>query len=195
MSTIKAFSAAFPTAIDLSVSPPISYVNIRDICGGAYSSGATCIVGIGEQPYLDNPITILGWSLTYSGLIKLPNTYQGGKLGKLYAGPIFRPVLTSTLGNGVPYLPYMQAPLPPDATLIQEVWDGSTDPVFPQAELSATGVINYQALSSSMTLPQPIELNSGDQVAFGMWLTPSLAASLILYIINAAFTIQYTDKT
>jgi hypothetical protein len=155
-----------------------------------WTAGATAILPVPFQPGLTTPWSITGWSLSYQGQLLQPAgaaVPSLGRLGELWCGLLFN-TGGSTQGRTPPWVTPAR-PLPQDLSTFAKVWDGSTDPPFPWQ--SATAPPKYNGFSSELPIPQ--KMQSGEQVAIGLWLQPALVQNVQTLILNASYTIVYDD--
>lgn len=160
-----------------------------------WTTGATQINLVPTSVPLGQSWSIVSWYMTFYGAFNylplLPGQQYCGKLGKLIGG------LTTSISGptaGSPGLPYVTPvlDLPDDQSMLSTLWDGSDDPEFPALQ-STIGSPVKDIRSGSLGLPVPLTLRSGDTVAIGLWLTPSLTQNLQTLIYNARYSIVYDD--
>lgn len=155
-----------------------------------WTAGATAILPVPSQPGLTTPWSITGWSLSYQGQLAQPagpGVPSFGRLGELWCGLLFN-TGGSTQGRPVPWVTPAR-PLPQDLSTFAKVWDGSSDPPFPWQAANAPPKSN--GFSSQLPLPQ--KMQSGEQIAIGLWLQPALVQNVQALILNASYTIVYDD--
>lgn len=162
---------------------------------GQWSQGATLIDLVALTPPLTERWQILAWELSYDGSWFIPAGGNGrpyGKLGALWAGLVSSgasPTGLNTPGT-IPYRQPMLS-LPSDLSTLQKVWDGGTDPLFPNSSTPPAAPSGTRG--ASQNLPVPIDVDPGKPLGFGLWLTPSLTNRAYLFIWNAVVAIVYED--
>ena len=170
---------------------------VFDIAATGWSTGARRIIPISVQPTLARPWTIYGFAMQGQGvLISTASLSPFGALGKVYGAPLFSGT------SGAAQAPFTQptsssspsAFLEPDPSSLPNLltlWDGSQDRPFPSIVngIPPAGAGHWAA---SMMLPQPQTLGASDQLAIGLWLTPSLIThQWFIAIYNVKWTILY----
>jgi len=190
MSNIQFTSITLPGTL---ASPGFN-INIRDVNLNTFSQwtgGGSLVIPFDEQPPLGEQWSLLGWSISYVGLVEYNNNAilqkAYGKLGALWGGPLVR--------SAVPLTPvqvtYNHNPIPPDQN-VGKIWDPTNDPLFAGTTVGVySGLPSLQGRSFSQQLPQTINMASGDSLAFGLWLTPSLITNCGVDIANAQVSLTY----
>lgn len=195
----QVISGAFRSATIVGHTP--GPVNIRDSgsLGNSWTQGATLIDSIQTQPQLGQVWDILSWTISFSGVII--NSSGGGVaaygwLGKLIAGlmlggapqtltqlPSIRPWVNPTL------------PLPSGIQNFATLWDGSSDPPFPQISDGATSFpVSPQPIVYTNQLPQSVTVEAGEQMSMALLLSPSLTQAILTAIYNAQYVITYERR-
>jgi hypothetical protein len=149
------------------------------------------VVQVPPQEFPDQA-TVLGYGFSFQGaLFNIKSTLNGAvvpnfaRLGKLYGG------LLKNSGAGIGEGAFTQ--MPPDRTMIELLWDGRNDPPWPQA-LNANPSFGTQSLQVfKESLPQPVEIDTGDTLEVGLWLTPMLGQNVGVWIVGAQYSILYDD--
>jgi hypothetical protein len=175
----------------------VAGINLGDSEGAAdpgWTTGATLIDSLPISPPLAQQWTLLAWGVTFTGAWARPfaTRVPYGKLGALWAGVLTDP-RTPTLASAAQPWQTPMLTLPLELTSVQKVWDGTQDPMFPLFAPQGGQFNPPAAMASAENLPQPIPIDAGRPLAFGMWLTPSLVANTLLQIWNASFSIVYDD--
>lgn len=118
-----------------------------------------------------------------------------GSLGQLGIGVILDTPIPVTGGQQAYATP------PSDLSLFSQIWDGEIDNTPPDISvLTIPGDVS-QAFSVSGTISPPIArtLYAGQEIAVGLWLTPSILASgqngdaVSLFVLNAKYEIVVED--
>lgn len=150
-----------------------------------WSTGAVFGQVTSTSPPLSELWTLYAWSLSAFGAlgpvpggVNMPPLF--GRLGKLIAGVLINEPRAFPPFNQNPYSAY---PVPSSA-LADTVWDGTTDPPFPQSGPTLPIVRTYQ-------FTQPVDVYPSEQIAAGLWLTPMLACNTAISITSATMTIYY----
>lgn len=171
--------------------------NLGGSGGGAmitpgWSPGAQCVTTLQKPPGI-NTWTILGWGLAFQaaslaiaeGAVPIFVSRQP----QLYGG-ITR---DSGLAEGG-FIPFTQ--IPRDTSMIELLWDGSTEPPFPQASSASPFVPGAPAMrQKSVALPGPVSFDEDEQLQIGFFLTPMLGQNFRIWVFNATYTIQYDPTT
>lgn len=164
-------------------------VNLFDFGAGAVSqwtAGNTIIQPLGVQPPLGERWNILGWAITFEGMMHFSlASPRYGKLGRVIGGLVRGAITDPTNSNPM-------TPLPGDASLLTTLWDGDTDSAWPTLD-PVTLVVARDPIYTFMGLQAPLELLPGQQLSIGMWLTPSLTAATERYVTNARWDVYYDD--
>lgn len=188
----RLFSAPFPTetqyGLNLFDQTPVNFSG----AGGGWSGGGQLITTV-PMPSILRVWTILGWGISIQGATTL--IYESGvapfasQLGKLYGGI----VRDSGLQEGIPS-PFTA--LPRDASHVDQLWDGTSDPPFPQAQSVTPFVPGAQSmLQHAAELPTPVEFAEGEKLQVGLWLTPMVGQNIRVSFFNASYTILYDPTT
>lgn len=133
-----------------------------------------------------------------------------GKLGKLLGGMFVADAAISTSGGPTPWAHTMLS-LPADPTLVTEIWNPANDPLPPLRNVNDGGFTAGLTPNPNQTLPVsgivsppiPVDVPIGQEVAVGLWMTPSLigctgtsaGGNLELTAFSSTFTIAYDDGT
>lgn len=165
---------AVPYAIQSNASP----LNILDgpdfpdltLYSSLWSPGCCIIAGVPLSPISPQVWKVLSVAVTGYLVYSQSNGSHFGKLGKLVGGLLINPPV-SDVQRTSPMLP-----LPDDASLIFNLWDGEPMPPNinnPTNQLPGFGGLPF---SGTLSLPTPLELRGGDLVTLsvGMWLLPML---------------------
>jgi len=169
----------------------LGLVNLADFTAGGWTPGCTLIDRLPIQAPLAPSWSITGWTIAcYLWLAQGPGGPRSGRLGKLLGGLV--PSANSTFTSNT--IPYQNpgVPLPPDISMFADIWDGSVDPAPPSI---AVPLPPSSIVSSSLQLPVPLPLSSGDQLSLGLWLTPSVVNNVSLIVANATWAVTYTDPS
>lgn len=225
MSSVQPASGAFRSAVDAD-GP--NNINLLDGVGfsntayaSAYTPGATLIDAVELNPTLMQSWAILSVGFqAYLGLVA--DYVQGGgniplfgRLGRLIGGmalngtPTFASIGYPPTGPVFP-VPYQSSilPLPADPSLYATLWDPGSNPLPPQApnifdnpQLAPGSMLS---VSGSVSLPVPRPVLTNQQVAVGLWLTPSLLGSPVnpsprtsyagLVVAFASYTVTYSNS-
>lgn len=112
---------------------------------------------------------------------------------------------------GTPLVPWaLPMPnLPTNTFGMSVIWDGVTDTVPPNGggELALPPVVpmpvqlqnwpggaaGMKPLVTNYPLPMPVQIYPGQQMQFGLWITPSMATNIALGITQASYTIVVDD--
>lgn len=166
--------------------------------GGGLTQGGYTIVPLSAQPTLSRPWTIMGWALQAKGV--LVRKIQGGTLAPPY-GQLGKVYASLMVGSGLPPTgPAVTPFIPPPSQALQNLallWDGSVDPPFPWGSDDQPPAGGF--IQTVQALPIPQQLQSGEQLAIGLWLTPSIvgpavsagAGSLSIAIYNVSYSVTY----
>jgi hypothetical protein len=176
-------------------SVPGGAINLADQQGSAdpgWTLGGSLVDTLELHPPLMETWTVLAWGLSFNGARFTPGPGvrpSYGKLGSLWAG-LLTQTMPQTQYPTAPSVPYVvpMLPLPADLATFEKVWDGTSDPIFPdttQSEAASGG--------ASLNLPSPIAVDPGSPLSFGLWLTPSLVSNTVLWIRDATVSILYDD--
>lgn len=193
----RLLSAAFPTQTSYGMNffdqTPTNLGGGGNPITPGWSGGAQLVTAI-QRPSEVTKWTVLGWGVNFQAahfLIPATGTPvpKFARLPKLYGGL----ARDSGLADGVPH-PF--SGLPSDASLIDLLWDGQSDPPPPAATSQSPFVPGAQSMSQhSAVLPTPVELDEGDTLAIGFWLTPMLGQNVRLWYFRANYTIMYDPTT
>lgn len=212
-SSVLSLSGSFPATPNTG-SPFLSAgISIADYpLGGSLSGwnqwtpGAAAIAPVTAQPSMTRPWTILSWSLEFQlyalQFFSSPAKPAYGKLGRLIAGLVQGTGVQTTIStdpNAGQLVPWKQAiqPPPADQSLMSVLFDGSQDGPPPAAQASNPNVLKVTLSVSdwrtaTFSLPQPLQVEFGQPIAMGMWLTPSLAQNASLIVMGANYNINVT---
>lgn len=194
----RIISAQFPTATSYGLNffdqTPTNLGSGGAVIGGGWSPGAQLVKTV-ERPTVVDKWTVLGWgvnflaatSLIVGGAVAAGVQPFASTRGQLYAGLVRGSAIEG--GGGF-------TGLPPDASLIDLLWDGNTDPPFPlNSSQSAVAPGAVSGRSHRAELPTPLELDVGDSLQIGFWLTPTLGQNIRLWFYQAGYTIVYDPTT
>lgn len=78
--------------------------------------------------------------------------------------------------------------LPPNLAGVAKVWDGASDSPFPPSGSPVQGLVTN---AGSSQFPQPVQLEAGISIGFGLWLTPALVNAVGTLIAQANFSVFY----
>ena len=192
-----------------SPSTGISLQDITTQTGGnicSWSKGACTIDAVNLQPQPTERWTILGFAVTASLQLVAISATPFGRFGKIKCGlavPLSPTPVVIDDGNpaGVPF-----TGLPPDASLITDLWNPDVDPippVFGNALLQTSQTT--LPVAAAFTLPQPIDYGGLTQPTYqltiGLWMLPSLyglinssLSTISLDLFNANYVVYYDDN-
>lgn len=157
-----------------------------------WSEGATSITSLtGSKPsILGRPWIIYGWSVQGQGTLQATAGQQSnGRLGKVLAALIIG-------GSITPTQPVQTAFSPPPADAqpnLIELWDGEQDPPFPWSTGNNTPPLGGY-LGTVQQLAQPQPMDPADQLAIGLWLTPSEVANTGIFLYGFTYTVTYDTR-
>lgn len=193
----------------------VTYEGIAGVCCGdntgsgagstyaTWTTGATLIDSGGLQPPALARWKVLAVSIQ-AGLYCLIFPGSGsaagywGTLSPIRAGIVPQPPTTGALGGAVPFNQPMAAE-PADQSLVGPLWDPAVNPMCPiiNAGVGGSGQpaagVQPLPISTSLVLPQPLEVTSGGQVNVGIWLHPMRLKSTLFLVMNGQFAITYDD--
>lgn len=155
--------------------------------GGGWTKGAYLVTPLQAQPTIVKPWTLGTWSIQMQFMLLTPfaGDYSYGLLGKIFASLLFGQYAPA------PGLPFPGAiPQAAQQNLVQ-LFDGSQDPPPPSANSNKPQ--NTGWLNAVQPIQLPTKLSAGDQIAIGVWLTPSLlsAGAGLIVVYNANYSITY----
>lgn len=156
--------------------------------GPGLTSGGQLLLPIPSQPTQARPWTIYGWGVALTiTLIHQPNAWKQpyGKLGKILAGPLFD---IGSIANPRSARTLFAAPDSAALPNLATIWDGTQDsspPFWTGGDPPVGGQI-----SQSSQLPQALTLRQGEQIGFGLWLTPALTG-VATVITGATYNVTY----
>jgi hypothetical protein len=155
------------------------------------TQGATAIDQLPLQPSLAAPWLIAGWSIAFDlWLFQAVSAPVFGRLGTIIGG-LCHPPQTVEVGTGR----HPVQPLPANISLLTQLWDGNADTSPPSVIAGATSFPGAPtSLQTTYPLPQPLVLEPGDQLAIGLWLTPSVSQNVQLCVFNAKWTVSYDEQ-
>jgi hypothetical protein len=169
-------------------------VNLQDLGQGpsTWTPGSTIIDPVPLSPTLADKYSIVSWQISFQGGYFYTAARSFGKLPKVIGGLVRTPQQTQGAGPGA-LNPFTAAALPlaTDLSLLSVLWDGDQDPMFPVAPV--VGPIPSVPTVGGLTLQVPLVIASGEGVAIGLWITPSLTQNLQIFITNATYTVNYDD--
>lgn len=177
--------------------PPFN-INLYDppaTVNGEWTLGAAIIDPFPIQPPLGEVWEVTTWVIKFQGLSAPDNQTLPvyGVMGRMVGGLVTGTAQTTNGGTGVPWVNPMPG-LPSSLVGVAELWNGQTDPQFPNAQaLTPDSTPVNVPIIFAQDLSSPISLAAGDALSIGMWLTPSLTANMQLIICNASWTIYYDD--
>jgi hypothetical protein len=157
----------------------------------AHTAGCTLVDSLPLQPSLAGPWTIIGWTIGFDLWAILPVAQPAyGRFGNIVGGLCHTP--SPTQGAGAPWVSPI-LPFPTNASLISQIWDGDQSPSPPVAY---AGSIPSSAarIALSYPLPQPVDLQPGDQLSMGIWLMSSVVRTVGLVLLNATWTVGYEER-
>lgn len=164
-----------------------------------WTPGATLIDNVNLSPLPNQKWSLLSVYIRgYPGIILPPQGY--GKLGKIYGGLLLFEEQPTTQGpSQEPYQNF--TPLP--SSLLAPLWDPNSDPLPTQMIPGVTPTNTTTQAACQIELPQPLDIQPGQQLRVGMWIMPSLFGSAatvnpgqgFLLVTNANYTVQYDDGT
>lgn len=153
--------------------------NILDFiapAAGGWSLGATLLDPIQLDIPAQKSFSILGFSVMGQLSLLRSGNPSYGKLGKLLTAVVTdssaHDTGNSALSNSNVAVPVL--PLPRDASVITSLWDPAVDPLPPLIAASVPAIPASVPVSATLNLPQPLELEVGNQLLIGLWLMPSL---------------------
>lgn len=157
---------------------------------GGWTEGASLIDTVTVQPPMTQIWSVTDWIIQFQGFIERsqPASQCFGALGKLIGGLVVGSAVQT--GNGVVPWNNPMGALPNNLAGVALMWDGQTDPPFPD-NTNDPGP-QYPTVFAN-NLATPINLSVGDQLAIGMWLTSGLTTNIITLIQQASWTVIYDD--
>lgn len=178
----------------------LGQLNLADVTSAQssvsrWTTGATQINIIPTGVPLGQSWTVVSWYMNFYGVLNylpiLPGQQNCGKLGKLTGG-LTTSVSGPTAGSaGLPYVTPM-SDLPDDQSMLTTLWDGDSESAFPALQ-TVVGSPVKNVRSGGLQLPVPLTLRSGDTLAIGLWLSPSLTQNIQTLIYNTRYSIVYDD--
>lgn len=176
-------SGSFPDDVQSAMSGvSASLIDNFASSAGQWSDGAARIQPVTAQATIARPWTIYSIGIAGKGALLPISTAPRGLLGKLYGG-----LLAGGTFGGNSATTFVQPPGPALPT-IMKLWDGTQDAPFPMLT-SARPAGGF--FSETLQLPQPLQLDPGDQIAVGLWLTPNLVNDMQTLIYSVTWTIGY----
>lgn len=172
--------------------PPAILVDGPPASGEGWTTGATIIELVTPSIMIGRAWKLIGWTISFVGV-----TQAGGgkpmwaKFGKIIGAIIQQGATRTILPANVPYTQPM-LDLPSDSGSLVTIWDGNSDPPFPQQAGSQPAA----AVTGSAQLPVPLTVTAGTQLGIGLWLTPSLIPTgglPLLKLINGKYTVIFDD--
>lgn len=155
-----------------------------------WSPGATNITPVQPGPPVGQKWSVLAVSVAFNALLLfsgLPlNPY--GRLGDVWAS------LVRAGGTNGTVRP-MQA-FPTDKTQMTKLYDGANDPPFQSYNVDIGGPLpaSYVPHAGGLQLPVPLSINAGEQLAVGIWLTPTLSANVgRIALVNGTYAVAFDD--
>lgn len=149
----------------------------------AHTLGATLVDYVSPTPAEQNlPLwSLLGVSFKAS-LYWISSGTFFGRLGGIFGGLLLPQDSFSSTGTGI--YPYSVGVMSlPDPTFRTNLWTPDTDDAPPTYLFSAgvpttnTPQSGYLQISGSLLLPQPVKITTGENIAIGLWMLPSLIGS------------------
>jgi hypothetical protein len=196
------------------VSPPINLSSEAYLAGDGWGYGGAIIDTLAAlQENVLKGWSILGFSVAaklrlVNGILVFPTVTQAyGKLGKIQAGLVI-PLTAQTGTASAPYVSMAStgvapsfAELPPDVSMVTDLWNPANDPLPPQVPSSGTLASHpYLPVSCSLILPTPLNMtgyaDASTAGAIGMWASPSLLMGSLLanlYVSEAHYSLYYSD--
>lgn len=174
---------------NLAVGPQAAVLQDLNSPAGSngWTAGARSIAPLTAQPTIARPWTIYGWGIQAYGYIV--NNTQGarfwGRFGKLLASIMFGGTFTPL--NNVAFAQPDPAAIPN----LQTLWDGDKDTALPSLNVSGNSLPTTGFLNGQYALPAPQPLKQADQIAIGIWLTPSLINNLEITFFNISYSLIY----
>lgn len=165
----------------------VNWVAISQVpIGPGWSNGVTLTQQLPIQPTLTEEWKILGWSMTIAAglMIENPGGPSYGRFGTMWGG-----LLIDTLLSPGPI-----AVLPPDLSTFAKLWDGSTDPPFPQ--VSSVGdppAPSTWPVGLNYMLPAPFTVKPGQQFQMAFILGASLLSRAGILVFDVDYTLLYDD--
>lgn len=140
--------------------------------------GRYIVDALSLQPPATQVWTLLGWSVQFHRFLALNNGVGTGQhqgvMGDVFAGLTDQSRTAPSNGVGIPGVA-----MPNDDSRIAKIWDGATGRfyIFDAAVIPRGFTEKALATSESFTfaLPQPIELDIGQQLAMGLWMRPNFS--------------------
>jgi hypothetical protein len=178
--------------------PGIPGVILADASANGFASsqwtqGGVALYQIPAQPGLTTPWKIVGYSISFQGLIYTPTpslpTY--GLMGSIWGGLLFDTSVPPNQG-GNPWMNPMPQ-FPANSGLVNKLWDGETDTPFPLID-PAVAMPPARFLTFTESLDVPVTMQSGEGVVFGLWLAPGLVQNLQILLANATYSLIYDDS-
>jgi hypothetical protein len=178
--------------------PGIPGVILADASANGFASsqwtqGGVALYQIPAQPGLTTPWKIVGYSISFQGLIYAPTpslpTY--GLMSSIWGGLLFDTSIPPNQG-GNPWVNPMPQ-FPANSGLVNKLWDGETDTPFPLID-PAVAMPPARFLTFTESLDVPVTMQSGESVVFGLWLTPGLVQNLQILLANATYSLIYDDS-
>jgi hypothetical protein len=176
-----------------------SYVGLGGLAGAGWTTGAVLMKSITAGRNSPNSFSLLSMSVQGSLMCNAASgQFPFGKWASILTGistlpPPSFPVTTN---------PGTVQPLPQDSSLVTTFFDPDNDPMPP------TNIPNGPLpipISATLTLPQPIRIESGMNISAGLWMLPSLLGgrlgtgfggyfpSRTLLLLNCSYTLVYDD--
>lgn len=211
---IRSISSSFLDSGTSNNIPPISVQDEAVIPAPAYTSVRTPGAAV-IQPAVVSITPKLGedW-LIQSVAIQAYLSHTGNSTGGFYYGQFGRILggflspqqggpLDTTVGvsNSFPYKSPVSS-LPPNPTLIFELWNPSVDALPPRVPtIQGTSFPQWLPITGILQLTQPIDIGNGDVPYIGMWMEPTVMGSTdpsgvtyFMSVVQASYTIIYDDR-
>lgn len=170
-----------------------SYLVNGNAYGGGRYNGATNIAVIDQQPSLTERWEVLGFNVTFAGMIRLSSTDPVpacGRVGDIWAGLI----KGGQPFPGFPGFVNPAQPFPADLSTMVKIWDGDTDQPFVTYDVQGVWPPgqSLNLVAGGLQLPQPLIIDAGEQLAIGLWHLPSILAHVVgVDILDANYSVYY----
>jgi hypothetical protein len=178
-----------------------------------WSFGASLITPLAIQPPENEDWTLLSWAISATlaaytwtdlenpiGPVWWPPAPPFGKLGKIIGGLLTQNNQSTSLASLANSVQPM-LPLPVDTSLTAPLWDPAVDALPPVSHYTQVdGVGPTNVLSPSMpieaadVLSTPIDVATQSPFAIGVWMTPSLAQNLELWILSMSYKVTFSAE-
>lgn len=177
----RQITGAFRQAV-LPGTAPLAFnlIDVNAPTGGTLpnrTQGATLVDQIQFRPTIGQKWQISGWSITVNPWIVTSAGKTYGTLGDIRGGisTVQAPTNGSFFGTPVPWT-FPTLDFPGDNFLLAELFNGATDPPPPSLPPSPTSFPSPSPLVITNPLPQPVDIGPGENLAIGLWVSPSIAS-------------------